>query len=87
MKSMYDTTSEIKRQALFEEFEGILGFVQTAFRQGGTAHDVETGLWERMLKLGRSLFGGWFELCGDGDAGSLGLRSCMLYSSSGGGLR
>lgn len=54
MTSMYDTTSEIKRQALFEEFEGILGFVQTAFRQGGTAYDVEKGLWERMRELGQA---------------------------------
>ena len=69
MTSMYDTTSEIKRQALVEEFEGILGFVQTAFRQGGTAHDVEKGLWERMRKLGHSIYGAWLELFGDGDAG------------------
>jgi len=69
MTSMYDTTSEIKRQALFEEFEGILGFVQTAFRQGGTAHDVEKGLWERMRKLGHSIYGAWLDLFGNGDAG------------------
>ena len=64
-----DTTSEIKRQSLLEEFEGILGFVQTAFRQGGTAHDVEKGLWERMRKLGHSVYGAWLDLFGDGDAG------------------
>jgi hypothetical protein len=69
MTSMYDTTSEIKRQALSEEFEGILGFVQSAFRQGRTAHEVETGLWERMRRLGHSVYGAWLELFGDGDAG------------------
>ncbi|MGA7980767.1 MAG: hypothetical protein WCA32_11115, partial [Chromatiaceae bacterium] len=69
MKSMNDVTSEIKSQALLEEFAKILGFVQTAFQQGRTAHEVETGLWERMLQLGRSIFGAWLDLFGDGDAG------------------
>ena len=69
MKSMNDGASEIKSQALLEEFAKILGFVQTAFQQGRTAHEVETGLWERMLQLGRSIFGAWLELFGDGDAG------------------
>ena len=31
MKSMNDTTREIKSQALLEEFAEILAFVQTAF--------------------------------------------------------
>ena len=72
MKSMNDATSEIKPplpQALSDEFGEILGFVQTMFQQGRTAHAVETGLWERMLKLGHSIFGAWLELSGDGDAG------------------
>ena len=72
MKSMNDATSEIKPplpQALSDEFGEILGCVQTMFQQGRTAHAVETGLWERMLKLGRSIFGAWLELSGDGDAG------------------
>ena len=69
MKGMHHTTPEIKSQALFDEFAEILAFVQGAFEQGGTAHAVETGLWQRMLQLGRNLFGGWLELLGDGDAG------------------
>ena len=69
MKSRNDATSEIKHQALLDEFGEIQGFVQTMFQQGRPAHDVEKGLWERILKLGRSLFGSWLELCGDGDAG------------------
>jgi len=34
-------------------------FVPSAFAQGGTAHEVEKGLWERLLKLGHALFQGW----------------------------
>jgi len=69
MKSMNDTTYEIKSQALFEEFAEILAFVQTAFQEGGTAHDVETGLWQRIPTLGRNVYGAWLDLFGDGDAG------------------
>lgn len=69
MKSRNDATSEIKHQALLDEFGEIQGFVQTMFQQGRPAHDVEKGLWERILKLGRSLFRAWLELHGDGDAG------------------
>lgn len=69
MTRRYDTTSAIKRQALSEEFEGILGCVQTAFAQGRTAHEVETGRWERMRRLGHRVYGAWLELFGDGAAG------------------
>ncbi len=69
MKSMNNATREIKPQALLDEFAEILRFVETTFQQGRTAHEVETGLWERMLKLGRGFFGAWLELFGDGDAG------------------
>ena len=69
MKSMNDTTREIKSQALLDEFAEILAMVQTAYQNGGTAYAVETGLWTRMLKLGGSIYGAWLDLFGDGDAG------------------
>jgi hypothetical protein len=69
MKSMNEPAPAIKPQALLEEFDEILAFVQTAFEEGGTAHDVESGLWQRMLKLGRSVYQAWLDLFGDGDAG------------------
>jgi hypothetical protein len=69
MKSMHNAASEIKSQALSEEFAQILLFVQTSYQEGRTAHEVESGLWKRMLKLGRSLFQAWLDLFGDGDAG------------------
>lgn len=69
MKSMTDVTGEINSQDLREQFEDILGFMQRAFREGGTAHEVEKGLWERMLKLGHNVFQGWLDLFGTGDAG------------------
>ena len=62
MKSMNNTTREIKSQALLDEFAEILGFVQTAYQEGGTAYDVEIGLWRRILELGRQVYGAWLEL-------------------------
>ena len=69
MTSMTDATCEIKSQALLEEFQDILGFVQRAFDDGGTAHAVEKGLWERMLKLGHDIYQAWLDRFGAGDAG------------------
>jgi hypothetical protein len=69
MKSMNEPARAIKRQALVEEFDEILAFVQHAFQEGGTAHEVESGRWQRMLKLGRSVYQAWLDLFGDGDAG------------------
>jgi len=69
MKSMNDAACEIKTQALLEEFAKIMEFVRTSFQEERTAHEVETGVWQRILKLGRSVFGAWLDLFGDGDAG------------------
>jgi len=69
MRSMNEPARAIKHQALFDEFAEILAFVQTAYQQGRTAHEVECGLWQRMLRLGRSVYQAWLDLFGDGDAG------------------
>jgi hypothetical protein len=69
MKSMHNAIGEHKSQALSDEFSEILAFVQKAFDEGSTAHDVESGLWRRMLQLGHNVFQAWLDLFGDGDAG------------------
>jgi hypothetical protein len=42
---MNDAASEIKRQALLDEFDGIVRFIRTALEEGRTAHEVERALW------------------------------------------
>ena len=69
MRSMNKAASEIKSEALTEQFAQILTFVQEGYQQGGTAHEIESGLWQRILKLGREVFQAWLDLFGDGDAG------------------
>jgi hypothetical protein len=70
MKSMNDTSCEINSQALANEFAEIMAFVRTSFQEQRSAHEVETGIWQRIRELGRSVFGAWLELFGDGDAGN-----------------
>jgi hypothetical protein len=44
-------------------------FIQAAARDGVAAHDVERGLFRRLLLLGRALLGEFFEKLGSGDHG------------------
>jgi len=46
-----------------------MDYVQDKARAGSAAHEVEKGVFERMLKLGRQLFNGFFNAQGDGDVG------------------
>jgi len=69
MKSMNEAACEIKSQALFDEFGEVIRFLQISFQEGRAAHQVEEGLWRRVLKLGQHAFGAWLALFGTGDAG------------------
>jgi hypothetical protein len=47
----------------------LLAYVRTAATQGTAVHDVERGLWQRLLQLGRTTLGHFFALQGTGDVG------------------
>jgi len=47
----------------------MLAFVRTAAAQGTAIHEVERGLWQRLLHLGRTTLRHFFDLQGDGDLG------------------
>jgi hypothetical protein len=47
----------------------LLAFVQAAAEQGQPAHEVERGIWRRLLGLGHQALGLFFDLQGDGDLG------------------
>jgi hypothetical protein len=47
----------------------LLAFVRTAAAQGTPVHEVERGLWQRVLQLGRTTLGHFFALQGSGDQG------------------
>lgn len=47
----------------------LTGFVEAAARKELAAHELERGLWSRLLQLGHTLQAAYFALAGDGDGG------------------
>jgi hypothetical protein len=56
---------EVLQRSLLE----LIGFVQQACQQGTAVHEVELGLWQRLLRLGRECLGQFLAACGTGDVG------------------
>ena len=49
--------------------EGLATFVRQAAVEGTAAHEVEKGVWQRVLAMGRQATGQFFQMQGDGDVG------------------
>lgn len=56
--------------ALHDLADELLAFVRTAATQGTAVHEVERGIWQRLLQLGRTSLGHFFTLQGTGDLGA-----------------
>ncbi len=67
MKSMNQTEGKLYPSELQEQLKQLTAFVERAAQQETAAHEVEQGLWWRVLALGRQAMGLYFALCGDGD--------------------
>src|SRR5262249_50910606 len=64
----YDTP--IDNPQLLHNLAGeLLAFVRTAANQATPVHDVERGIWQRILQIGRATLGHFFALQGTGDLG------------------
>jgi hypothetical protein len=61
-------------EVLQEEIRQLVGnlgtFVEAAAREGKAVHEVEGGLWQRLLRLGCQYLSHFFALVGDGDMGA-----------------
>src|SRR5262249_60785229 len=55
--------------ALLPGVHDLQAYVQEAAAQGTPAHEVERGIWRRILALGRTAMGQFFDLQGTGDLG------------------
>jgi hypothetical protein len=67
---MFAHDPAIDNPQLLHDLAGeLLAYVRTAATQGTPVHDVERGLWERLLQLGRTTLGQFFALQGTGDLG------------------
>ncbi len=56
-------------QLLHDLAAELLTYVRTAATQGTAVHDVERGLWQRLLRLGHTTLSQFFALQGSGDVG------------------
>ena len=70
MESMEVLDSDVYRQQVWEQVKEVMTFVEQAVEARSAAHELERGLWERMLALGHGCLKLFFSLCGDGDEGA-----------------
>jgi hypothetical protein len=54
---------------LLDMAEDLTSFVQKAVIEGTAAHEVEKGVWQRVLAMGRQATGHFLRMQGDGDVG------------------
>ena len=67
MESMTQPCSESNRDALECALNDLKAYVERSAQQGVAAHEVEAGIWHRVLQLGRQALGLLFRLVGPGD--------------------
>jgi hypothetical protein len=66
---MAETSTEGKLSKLVDTARELFHFVQEAAAQGIAIHEVEKGIWERMLAMGREALGQFLAYDGNGDVG------------------
>jgi hypothetical protein len=69
MSRVLQATVESKGHKLQSQIEDLQGFIQTALATGLAVHEVEQGLFKRLLALDYPLQRWFFALLGDGDPG------------------
>ena len=69
MMIMSPLTGEGKLLDVSARLTELTGLVEAAARDGLPAHELEQGLWSRLLQLGHELQAAYFALAGDGDRG------------------
>jgi hypothetical protein len=67
--SMAPETDLFKSETLHQHLADLLTFLQASAQQGTAVHDVERGLWQRLLQLGHTCFGQFLAQHGTGDLG------------------
>jgi hypothetical protein len=69
MDRMPQVTGEINLQEALELLHKLVEFLGQARTSGTAAHEVERGLFEKMLEMGQSLMREFLTSCGTGDEG------------------
>ncbi len=71
MESMAKTRPDYNREDLDLTLNDLKAYVERAAREGVAAHEVEAGIWHRVLQLGHQALGLLFRLAGPGDVGEI----------------
>jgi hypothetical protein len=66
---MHEAVASVNGERLLEQVRELVGYVEQSVQAGRAVHEVEKGLWNWVLALGRQALGMFFHLCGDGDEG------------------
>jgi len=69
MESMAKTHTDCNSNELEPTLNDLKAYVERAARQGVAVHEVEAGIWHRVLQLGHQALGLLFRLIGPGDMG------------------
>lgn len=69
MEKMHQTSDACNRDAMAHTLTDLKGYVERAAQQGIAAHEVEAGIWRRVLQLGHQALELLFALVGPGDVG------------------
>jgi hypothetical protein len=67
--SMTREQDVFKGENLQEQFDDFQDFVRTSARAGRPIHEVERGMWQRLLRIGREGLGLFIHMQGDGNVG------------------
>ncbi len=69
MCKKWNSEQEYSREELSSQLEDMVNYVEDAYKKRQAAHEVEEGIFRKVLEIGRLAFGLYFKLCGDGDQG------------------
>lgn len=69
MASMNESTGDIKGQKIVEQAYEVVEMVESAYQEGTAIHEVEQGLFRKLLEMGYQALGWLFELHGPCDLG------------------
>ena len=67
--SMTHEKDVLKSENLEDQFQELQDFVRLAAQEGRPIHEVEEGLWQRLLRMGHQALTQFLHLQGDGDMG------------------
>ena len=69
MSKMHETRKKGNSQSLHTQLNEIIQFIEAAVNQRAALHEVEAGLWCRILRLGCKILEMFIQLHGDDDVG------------------